>query len=126
MKRGFLFLRRKRVLIFLMQTQSDSVTESALRVGSVEVAHLKGEVTLDKWLRFAVPAQHAVMICAMREKLMVRWILHCCRQKWGSLVADFFLAQRANVNFFSFMAGWLVGWLRTEFGRRRRRRQSLF
>ena len=38
--------------------------------GKVEVAHLKGEVTLDNWLRFSVAAQHAVMIKAMREKLM--------------------------------------------------------
>ena len=44
--------------------------------GEVNVSHLEGEVTLDNWLRFAVPAQHAVMICAMREKLMVRGLEH--------------------------------------------------
>ena len=46
---------------------------NCVHAGAVEVAHLKGEVTLDKWLRFSVAAQHAVMICAMRDKLMV-----CC------------------------------------------------
>jgi hypothetical protein len=29
-----------------------------------------GECTLDNWLRFSVPAQHAVLIVAMRGKLM--------------------------------------------------------
>jgi HrpA-like RNA helicase len=38
--------------------------------GRVDIAHLKGEVTLDNWLRFSVAAQHAVMIQAMRGKLM--------------------------------------------------------
>ena len=38
--------------------------------GRMDIAHLKGEVVLDNWLRFSVAAQHAVMIHAMREKLM--------------------------------------------------------
>jgi len=38
--------------------------------GAVHVEHLKGECTLDNWLRFSVPAQHAVLIVAMRGKLM--------------------------------------------------------
>ena len=38
--------------------------------GAVQVEHLKGMVTLDNWLRFSVAAQHAVLIVAMRGKLM--------------------------------------------------------
>ena len=34
------------------------------------MAHESGECTLDNWLRFSVPAQHAVLIVAMRGKLM--------------------------------------------------------
>eukprot|EP00750_Incisomonas_marina_P019080 INCI3211.4.p1 GENE.INCI3211.4~~INCI3211.4.p1 ORF type:complete len:343 (+),score=57.25 INCI3211.4:108-1136(+) len=60
--------------IFVRDATAVSPFALLLFGGSVEVAHLKGEVTLDKWLRFAVPAQHAVMICAMRDKLMA--IMH--------------------------------------------------
>ncbi len=43
---------------------------------------LKGEVVLDSWLRFAIPGQHAVIINAMRTKLMVRaWALYV-RGQW--------------------------------------------
>lgn len=38
--------------------------------GSIKVHHLESQVTLDNWLRFNVAAQHAVLISAMRDKLM--------------------------------------------------------
>ena len=54
--------------------------------GKVNVEHLKGEVTLDNWLKFSVSALNAAMILKMREKLMA-----CMEKKISDPKCVFFL-----------------------------------
>ena len=50
--------------------------------GKVNVEHLKGEVTLDNWLKFSVSALNAAMILKMREKLMACMEKKISDPKW--------------------------------------------